>query len=35
MYLFMRSFRGHAGRVIGIPICTIAAFLGLMLAGPH
>ncbi len=33
MYLFMRSFRATAVGVIGIPICTIAAFLGLMLAG--
>ncbi|WP_341938758.1 efflux RND transporter permease subunit [Marinimicrobium sp. C2-29] len=33
MYLFLRSFRATALGVVGIPICTIAAFLGLLLAG--
>ena len=33
MYLFLRSFRATFVGVIGIPICTIAAFIGLMLAG--
>lgn len=33
MYAFLRSFRATALGVVGIPICTIAAFLGLLLAG--
>jgi len=33
MYLFLRSARATAVGVVGIPICTIAAFLGLLLAG--
>ncbi|MGD8176693.1 efflux RND transporter permease subunit [Marinimicrobium sp. ARAG 43.8] len=33
MYVFLRSFRATALGVVGIPICTIAAFLGLLLAG--
>ena len=33
MYLFLRSARSTLVGVIGIPICTIAAFLGLLLAG--
>ena len=33
MFLFLRSVRITAVGVIGIPICTIAAFLGLLLAG--
>ncbi len=33
MYLFLRSGRATAVGVIGIPICTIAAFLGLLAAG--
>ncbi|MDF2176742.1 efflux RND transporter permease subunit [Aliiglaciecola sp. CAU 1673] len=33
MFLFLRSFRATALGVVGIPICTIAAFLGLLLAG--
>ena len=33
MYLFLRSFRATMLGVMGIPICTIAAFLGLLLAG--
>jgi len=33
MFLFLRSARITAVGVIGIPICTIAAFLGLLLAG--
>ena len=33
MYLFLRSGRMTLVGVIGIPICTIAAFLGLLLAG--
>ncbi len=33
MYAFMRSFRTTALGVVGIPICTIAAFLGLLIAG--
>ena len=33
MYLFLRSARMTLVGVIGIPICTIAAFLGLLLAG--
>ena len=33
MYLFLRSARMTLVGVIGIPICTVAAFLGLLLAG--
>lgn len=33
MYLFLRSGRATAVGVIGIPICVIVAFLGLLLAG--
>lgn len=33
MYLFLRSGRATLVGVMGIPICTIAAFLGLLLAG--
>ncbi len=33
MFLFLRSVRVTALGVVGIPICTIAAFLGLLLAG--
>ncbi|MEZ5827974.1 MAG: efflux RND transporter permease subunit [Hyphomicrobiales bacterium] len=33
MWLFLRSIKATAVGVIGIPICTIAAFIGLMLAG--
>ncbi|MEO1244249.1 MAG: efflux RND transporter permease subunit [Pseudomonadota bacterium] len=33
MYLFLRSARATAVGIIGIPICTIAAFIGLLLAG--
>ena len=33
MYLFLRSVRATAIGVVGIPICTIAGFLGLLLAG--
>ena len=33
MFLFLRSGRMTLVGVIGIPICTIAAFLGLLLAG--
>ncbi len=33
MFLFMRSVRPTALGVMGIPICTIAAFIGLLLAG--
>ncbi|MGQ9427274.1 efflux RND transporter permease subunit [Gilvimarinus sp. F26214L] len=33
MYLFLRSLKATALGVIGIPICTIAAFLGLLVAG--
>ena len=33
MFLFLRSTRATLIGIIGIPICTIAAFLGLMLAG--
>jgi len=32
MYAFLRSARATMAGVIGIPICTIAAFLGLLLA---
>ena len=33
MFLFLRSGRATAVGVIGIPICTIAAFIGLLAAG--
>jgi multidrug efflux pump subunit AcrB len=33
MYMFLRSFKATALGVVGIPICTIAAFLGLLIAG--
>ena len=33
MYLFLRSFRATLAGVMGIPICIIVAFLGLLLAG--
>ena len=33
MFLFLRSVRATAVGVIGIPICTIAAFIGLLAAG--
>ncbi len=33
MFLFLRSSSATLVGVVGIPICTIAAFLGLMLAG--
>ena len=33
MYLFLRSGRATAVGVIGIPVCTIAAFLGLLVFG--
>ncbi len=33
MYLFLRSFRATLVGVMGIPICIIVAFLGLLLAG--
>lgn len=33
MYVFLRSFKATALAVVGIPICTIAAFLGLLIAG--
>ena len=33
MYLFLRSVRATVVGVIGIPICTIAAFIGLLAAG--
>ncbi|MFK8032192.1 MAG: efflux RND transporter permease subunit [Gammaproteobacteria bacterium] len=33
MFLFLRSFRATAIGVLGIPICTIAAFIGLLAAG--
>ena len=33
MYLFLRSLRATLVGVMGIPICTIAAFLGLLAAG--
>ena len=31
MYAFMRTFRGTMMAVIGIPICTLAGFIGLLL----
>ena len=33
MYLFLRSLRATLAAVVGIPICVIVAFLGLLLAG--
>ena len=33
MYLFLRSARATAVGVLGIPVCTIAAFIGLLAAG--
>ena len=33
MFLFLRSLRATAVGVLGIPICTIAAFIGLLAAG--
>jgi multidrug efflux pump subunit AcrB len=33
MYLFLRSARATLVGVVGIPICTIAAFIGLLAAG--
>lgn len=33
MYLFLRSFRTTLIGVVGIPVCIIVAFLGLLLAG--
>ncbi|MBS3803829.1 MAG: efflux RND transporter permease subunit [Oleiphilaceae bacterium] len=33
MFLFLRSVRGTAVGVVGIPVCTIAAFLGLLMTG--
>jgi len=33
MFLFLKSVRATAVGVIGIPLCTIAAFIGLLLAG--
>lgn len=33
MFLFLRSARATAVGIIGIPICTIAAFIGLLAAG--
>ena len=33
MFLFLRSARATAVGIIGIPICTIAAFIGLLVAG--
>ncbi len=33
MYLFLRSARATLVGIIGIPICTIAAFIGLLLTG--
>ncbi len=33
MFLFLRSGRATAVGVIGVPICTIAAFIGLLAAG--
>ncbi|TDG15444.1 efflux RND transporter permease subunit [Seongchinamella unica] len=33
MYLFLRSWRTTAVGVIGIPLCIIVAFLGLLMAG--
>jgi len=33
MYLFLRSGRATLVGVVGVPICTIAAFIGLLIAG--
>jgi multidrug efflux pump subunit AcrB len=33
MFLFLRSVRTTLVGIVGVPICTIAAFLGLLLAG--
>ena len=33
MFLFLRSLRTTAIGIAGVPVCTIAAFLGLLLAG--
>jgi len=33
MFVFLRSFGATVVGVVGVPICTIAAFLGLLLAG--
>lgn len=33
MFVFLRSFKATLVGIIGVPICTIAAFLGLLLAG--
>jgi multidrug efflux pump subunit AcrB len=33
MFLFLRSFKATLAGVVGIPICIIVAFLGLLLAG--
>jgi len=33
MFAFLRSWRATLVGVVGVPICTIAAFLGLLLAG--
>jgi len=33
MFLFLRSFKSTLVGILGIPICTIAAFLGLLVAG--
>jgi len=33
MFLFLKSVRATAVGVLGIPVCTIAAFIGLLLAG--
>ena len=33
MFVFLRSFGATLVGVVGVPICTIAAFLGLLLAG--
>jgi len=33
MYLFLRSWRATAVGVVGIPVCIIVAFLGLLLTG--
>jgi multidrug efflux pump subunit AcrB len=33
MFLFLRSFKATAVGVMGIPVCIIVAFLGLLLAG--
>jgi multidrug efflux pump subunit AcrB len=33
LFLFLRSWRGTLIGVMGIPVCTIAAFIGLLLSG--